>query len=321
VPRAVDTAMETDRPAKRTVRALWVERVATAAQEPPTDAPLYLTLPGAAGHDIQALIDADLLHQTETGALASGDVDKVVAVEFDHASIASLQTRFPGLRILEDRLENILHSTRLTVWPTGETKRFLRARVVNLDLNAGLTCEIQASQLRFPIVELVRKIAILHGEDVPLDWTLCLTLDARIHWGHEETQRIRGFLRRNFDRVPNFEDGTRFLLGTDVHGRLFGEDQVDFGALEHPVRQMILMSIVPKAIAYVVHENGWRIETIHNLTYGGEEGAAAMVTWIMSFRWDQRSSTDADIVYQESLDLIHSNCAAISANGRIAELP
>ena len=131
--RRVDDAMAADRPEKSTMRGLWVEEVQRLAGGD-TDVPLYLTMPGARGGDIQALIDAGIIDLTETNAVADPEKTRLVAVENSPQAIVELQRHFPGLKILQEPIESLLHSDKLTAWPEGEHKKFFRARVVNFDL-------------------------------------------------------------------------------------------------------------------------------------------------------------------------------------------
>lgn len=307
--------MADDRPEKQTVRALWAEAVNEAVRS--GNEPLYLTLPGAIGRDIEVLIERGLVRRAENGAIASSDLGKVVAVEFDGAAIAALQRRFPGLKILEDKIENILHSSRITAWPDRKTRSLFRASVVNLDLNAPFECRIEHDQLTFPLVELIRKIALIHGES-PTNWTLLLTLNARLHWGRDEASRLQRFLNGNFARDATFAKQSREWIGEAIYGELTSEGALEIAELDQSACQSILMTVVPKAIAYVVHRDGWRVETVQNLAYGGRAEIAPMVTWVMYFRWDPRASTDAEDVYRESLEAVHANAGVIRADGIIS---
>jgi hypothetical protein len=93
--------MAADRPEKATVRGLWVDEVQRVA-DGEHDVPLYLTMPGARGGDIQALIDAGVIDRTETTAIADPGRIRLVAVESSPQAVVELQSHFPGLKILQE---------------------------------------------------------------------------------------------------------------------------------------------------------------------------------------------------------------------------
>src|SRR5919106_1604391 len=148
--RPVDRAIQSDRPAKSTVRSLWLGELNTVAQlSHDPEVPLYLTLPGSEGRDILMMIQSGLIKQTEVGSIAEDDVDKVVAVEQDNSAIASLNRILPGLRIKEVQFRNLVRSEGPFSWPEGEDIRFCRALVVNLDLNQPLSAQLEGQDIIF----------------------------------------------------------------------------------------------------------------------------------------------------------------------------
>src|SRR5436190_18056504 len=112
--RRVDQAMEEDRPEKITIRKLWVDLVEVEQLNyERTDQPLYLTLSGAEGKDIAALCARGVLRTTEVGAVVPEDQNKIVAVEANAPAVLALQRKFPGLKIVESRIESLLRSPNL----------------------------------------------------------------------------------------------------------------------------------------------------------------------------------------------------------------
>lgn len=311
--------MAAQRPEKQTVRGLWVNEVRIAdGSEPPQSVPLYFTLPGAAGADIQALVDAGLIKLTETGAIADAERLRVVAVEHSPMAVVELQRRFPGLKILEQPLHSLLHSTSPVTWPVGEHKTLFRAQVVNLDLDSPLTAEVESGQLAFPILALVRKLATLHAVPPYVDWTLCLTLHGEVAWDCDCDKLACQFLAANFQNDPDFSDLARVVLGDDFH-RAISEDPSSVGVRDRPHadQQRLLMVLVPKRVASDVHREGWGVDTVENLRYGGTRKCAPMVTWILRFGWDVRASTQPEAVYHDALGRALRHRGNIDAEGNL----
>lgn len=300
--RPVDNAMAAERPEKQTIRELWVQEAKRLEAEwSPGDAPLYLTLPGERGGDIHAMAENGIIELAENGAIADAEQLKLVAVEGAPGAVVKLQTAFPGLKILEQPLGNLLHSTNPTTWPTREIKQVFRARVVNLDLNAPLEAKVQNQQIVFPVLELVQKVVVLHADE-PRDWTLCLTLHGEIVWTAQTEKMACLFLQSNFQRDEQFSEQARAALGDDLHATICGSpSKVGVRTMDADAQQRVLMVLVPKQIAFDAHTRGWSIDTVENLRYGGSGGRAPMVTWVLRFRWDARARTQPEELYREAL--------------------
>jgi hypothetical protein len=314
--RRVDDAMAAERPEKRTMRALWVEEVERLA-DGDSEVPLYLTMPGARGGDIQALIDADIVNLTETSALADPEKTRLVAVENSPQAIVELQRHFPGLKILQEPIESLLHSDKLTAWPEGEHKKFFRARVVNFDLQCSLEASIKQGQLWFPTLALVRKLAILHAEPA-LDWTLCLTLHGQVNWDSTSAEKACQFLATNFEKDATFAAHAKTMLGKTAFDAICEDpSSVHLSEFAPIDQQRLLMVLVPKKIAFDAHTHGWCVDTVENVRYGGSEERAPMVSWILRFAWDDRATTQADVVYRESLSRVLARRGHINLAGQL----
>lgn len=304
MPRSVDGAMAAERPEKQTVREIWVGEVEEHHEAPPPEpVPLYLTLPGAAGRDIAVLIERKLLTLTETGAIADAESMRVVAVEGSPVAAIELQTRYPGLKVLEQPLHGLLRSAGPFEFPRGEDRRFCRAQVVNLDFDKPLHGTVEQDQLAFQALALVAKLAKLHGDDPHVDWTLCLTLNADLEsWSQDVDTKACQFLAANFKADPEFSSLAEGLLGRDLHDRIIRDpDAVAIRDRSPEEQQRLLMVLVPKRIAHDVHGEGWRVETVENLRYGGSGDQTPMVTWVLRLTWDERSTTEPAVLYQEAL--------------------
>lgn len=313
--------MAGDRPEKKVVRDIWMEEVGRRddADVPPS-VPLYLTLPGASGGDIAAMIAEGLVPLEENGAIADPEQLRIVAVEQSPAAVVELQGRFPGLKVLGQPLDSLLRSTGPLRFPEGRDERLCRAQVVNMDLNQSLGGAIEQGQLVFPALALVRKFAILHANEPHVDWTLCLTLDACIQgWDAAIDRKACQFLSSNFGVDADFAEAARTLLGNALYEAIL-HDPNDASLLDRSPeeQQHILMVLVPKRIAHDAHPLGWHVDTVENLRYGGGQNRARMVTWVLRFTWDERASHDSHAVYREALRLALSRRGTIDGRGRLS---
>jgi hypothetical protein len=316
--RPVDRAMAEDRPEKLRIRTLWLEKlVAYRSSYPNDEVPLYLTLSGADGKDIEALVGAGIIRRTEVGAIVADDEGIAVAIESNSDAVWRLQRKFPGLKILGQQFDSLLRSSRLTAWPQGDDKKFCRARVVNLDLNLTVSFEDVDGELLFAPLQWIRKLCILHAEQ-RLDWCLLLTLHGEAAWESSETHSIATFLSENFGREPEYARGAKALIGAKLFDQIDSETIPAAKRLDIADQQKLLMIYVPKKIAHIAQEHGWRTETGHNLRYGGSRQRAPMVTWIIDFRWDSRVSSQPEALYRESLRNVFSGVGEIAPDGTLS---
>lgn len=308
--------MEEERPEKRAIRGLWLELLQQIdhpnLEVPP---PLYLTLSGALGMDIEFLAARGLVKKTETGAVHQDHYHKFIAVESSPTAVLALQRKFPGLKILEVSFINLVRSASPTAWPTGEHKDLCRARVINLDVNAGLVAVEDQGQVVFPLLTVVRKLCQVHALPSQLDWHLLLTIDGRINWTESVGRAVQAFLAENFRREAEFARAARELLGQGLYEQVNANAVRDCGLLSAGEQQAILMLLVPKKIVQLVHDQGWRLVTLKNLRYGGTANRAAMVTWMLHFTWDPRATRTPDAVYRDSLKSVLSGAGNISEDG------
>lgn len=317
-PRAVDRAMNDERPEKAIVRSLWLEKVQSYRANYPNDTvPLYLTLSGAEGRDIELLITTGVIRRTEVGGIVEEDQQLVVAIESNTTAVLRLQSKYPGLKILERSFQNLVHNTTLIAWPQGADIRLCQARVVNLDLNTALQFEQVDGELQFAPLQWIRKLCILHAEQ-RVEWSLLLTLHGEATWDSSETSLVTSFLTENFEREPAFAENAKKMLGDEKFSHIICGTTGAARNLPIPEQQKLLMLYVPKQIARVAHEFGWRVETLRNLRYGGSGSHAPMVTWIIDFRWDRRLSTRPDAIYRESLRLLLNGVGFIAEDGTIS---
>jgi hypothetical protein len=221
------------------------------------------------------------------------------------------------LKILDQSLEALLHSTGAFTWPRGEHHQLFRAQVVNLDLDEPLVATTQDGQLMFPSLALIRKVATLHAASPYVAWTLCLTLHGEVAWSDESDKLACSFLAENFARDQQFAVNARRVLGDTLFEVLTEKPRgARLRRRSRGDQRKALAVLVPKRIAFETHPLGWRVETVENLEYGG--GAhAAMATWIMRFEWDSRAGAQPDTVYRESLGSSLRRTGHIDAGGEL----
>jgi hypothetical protein len=309
--------MSAERIEKEAIRSLWLAAVKEVAKEhPETDVPWYLTLSGAEARDIQLLIDEGLLGLTEVRSIQEKDQHKVVAVENSNQAILELQKRLPGLKIKRAPFQNLIHGNDVFSWPEGDDVKYCRAHIVNLDLNdplRGITC---GGEVNFPVLSWIRKLCQLHSRAPRYNWTLCLTLHGEIVWPEEVNTWIKNFFAENLRREPDFATACREFLGEELVNQVTDGAPIDFCTLDREGQQKIIMVMVPKMIAKLVHIEGWKVSTQRNLSYG-QEGYAPMVTWIVRFTWSSHGSSQPDALYRTALKDIFSGAGVIAENGKI----
>jgi hypothetical protein len=314
--------MDEERPEKHVVRDLWGQLVQNKVGDYMDGGPpLYLTLCGAEGRDIETLVDRGVLQLTEVGSIVDEHRARVVAVESSMPAVARLKDKFPGLRVINEPFSNLLSGMEMTTWPKGENAKLWQSHVVNLDLNKALAALSREGQVIFPDVQLIEKIALLHSKEPTGDWWLCLTLNATINWADDVASGVQRFLAENFEAVPDFASAARQHLGDELYEAIVQAPPVELSELPAEDRQCVLMTLVPKKLSISALHHGWRVETSANIRYGGESGSAPMVTWIFKFCWDPRASTSPQLVYRESLLLIHDEVKVVATDGSISESP
>lgn len=312
--RPVDDAMAEDRPEKMQIRSMWIAEVEASDHAGPE--PVYLTLCGKSATEIEMLIERGLMTRSETGAITSGG-DRYVAVESSPDAVFYLQDKYPGLKILGQNIRDLLRSENFMTWPNKDMRKFVRAKIVNLDLNQSLGASVTKGQVRFADLEIVDKIARLHGHEEPLDWQLFVTLNAQINWKDPIATAVLTFLRENFLIEPRFEARCGEVLDEEVMDIIRTGDAARALQLDMPGAQQLLMAFVPKKVAHMAHAHGWLVSTERNLHYGGTGDAASMVTWMFRFTWDPRTASEPQQVYREALATVLEHAGRIDPDGSV----
>lgn len=316
--RAVDSAMAAGRRAKDVVRRKWIEEVRRLSEGANGDCPLYLTLPGAAGDEVQLLVDEGILETTAVGSIAEECQWKVVAIESSPPAVFALKQRFPGLLVREETVENLLRGGGPFSWPPEKDRVHCRAAVVNLDLNTALIGDAGQGLASLPVFPLIAKLAELHAIPPHLEWVLCLTLHGEAPWGEPLTSELCAFLKENFARSTEFKEQCRGVLGEEVFGLVLGATQWSLGQRSREDQQRALMAFVPKRIARDLHHRGWRLEEEANWMYGGTNEAAPMVTWVLRLIHDRRAIPTPDAVYRDSIKTILTRAGRIATDGTVS---
>lgn len=310
--------MSAERPAKSTIRDLWVDVVRRRKSGVGSNIPFYVTLPGAAGLDLKHLIDHGLIATTESGAIADKDNRRVIAVEKDSLAVLELQRSFPGLKILQSDIYSRLHGSSPIVFPTGQGKDPFIAAVINLDFNDSFLFRNGV----FPILEAVVKIATLQtAQSPPYDWTLLLTVQGEVRWPGDTQLAAQRFLAEQCTLCPPYDQGCKRLFGDPLYGRINAEPPVAMHICERVDQQHILMAFVPAQIIRRVYTMGWRVEVTHNLRYGGEAGnTAPMATWIMDFVRDPRAASTPHTVLTDGLGTVLQGAGRVTEDGDLVLL-
>ena len=316
--RPVDVAMKLDRPQKRVIRELWLNEVRRVnEQSKDDDMPLYLTLPGEEGRDIEVLAEAGIISLTPVHGIATSDKGRIVAVESSSEAILKLQEKFPALKIVRAPIHSLLRGDNPMRWPEGEDEKLCRARVINLDINQPLVAIEERTQIVFPLLEQVRKFAVIHSTPRPVNWLLLLTLHAECPWTRSVGLSVQEFLRENCEREPKFSEKLMALLGYDLFERINRLEVGNFAKLSKDQQQRVLLAFVPKKIISLVQQQCWFVNSHWGFRYGGRQRQAPMATWALGFTADIRATRTPDALYRESLRGIR--LGEITDNGSIRE--
>ena len=313
--RPVDTAMMHNRPEKKRIRRLWIDRIKeTNATGYSAEHPLYFTLPGSAGIEIDLLIENKIIRQTENGAIHPNDLHKIVALETSGKGVAELRRRYPGLNVLNMPVKNLVRGNNQSKFPDNSDEiKYCKAKIINLDLNEPLKVEA-SEEILFPVIEWIKKFSLLHKED-KIDWVLCLTLHGELLWDAGVNTLILDFLKDNCDHDDIFREKLGALLGSEITQAIF-ENTVDLTRIETCEMQKIAMVLIPKLLVQHSTAQGWVVNTIHNYSYSGGNGAP-MVTWIIDFRLDAQATSRSVTEYKQGIRNIFSQIGHITQEGEV----
>lgn len=313
----VHLAMDSERPAKQVVRSWWVQLAAERIDEARSSGrPLYLTLPGG-GHDIRALLDAGVIERNESGGIADGDRDLVIAIERNAMAATVIRQQFPNITTHPVPVSDFLAGDNAVTYPEGRRRKHARAALVNLDLNGSYSVDEDGSNVE---LRWITKFAHLHGRsgDAPAcSWVLCLTLNA---------SRVDGDAGRVDDQVG-------FLLEQATHSPVLSALISDLAPWVRAPKyrfsqesdssriQRLLMLLVPVKLATLFPSLGWRVTCLRVGLYGHDsEETAPMVTFVIGV---DPSATSVSRPHESAAETHHSlgKCAVVvSADGSTSPL-
>jgi hypothetical protein len=316
--RPVDAAMAEERPAKQRIREIWVNEVRQQKATTAPELPFYLTLSGAAGLDIQRLIEEEVIVTTESGAIADTDNERVISVERDSLAVLEIARRFPGLKIIEGDIFNELRGASPIRYPEErEKRRIYQATVINLDLTRPLTYD--DNRENFPQLEGIIKLADIHRSEGYVDWRLLLTFQGGIYWSTEVQQNVQSFLIEYSQAHADIGMCVNKVLGEDVYTMLQAGQHINLAEIETEAQQSFVMLFVPLYLIVKLTSQGWLVEVTHSIRYGGEAdtGTAPIVTWAIRLRHDIRTPLT---LVNESLTTLSTSCARIDIEGNFIKL-
>jgi hypothetical protein len=313
----VTAAMQEPRAAKDSMRKMWVELVLEEVPTADDEVPLYLTLSGAEGLDVAALVAAGVIEVTETGAIAEKSAGLIVAVESSSKAEVAIKTKFPGLEVINAPIQSVMSGLGQTRYPIGDPLRAAKATIINLDFNQSLEVLTRNDQLDLWLIQLLKKVAQVHADPDPTRWFLLLTLNCTINWDQAASLLVAMYLRANALSSSSFATHLRSLVGEGHYNEIQDDDSIDFRNWPSDDQQKLLLAFVPKRIAFETHHHGWVVRTRNAVRYGGEANTAPMASWILEFVPDKRASSVKHQLYTESIELCIRTTQVIDADGNV----
>lgn len=316
--RAIDDAMGLDCPAKDFLRKRWVDLVRQFKDAGLSDGGfLYLSLPGKHGRDIQALIDSEILEVTETGALTEESQDLVAAVESNGRAVVELQRKYSGLKIYEKSIHDLLRGGKLTTFPDGRDKRFAGARIINLDFDKPVHDDPDNPEKRFPVVNLIKKIGLLHKEEGHATWALCITFNSTLQWAASSIKEARSLIVENIHTHSEFRDMLSECLGEEALVKI-EEDEGFFDAMNDlDFSQRFLSAFIPKRLGYELLDQKWLISVSECYRYYSPNGAP-MASWVFVLKCpEEDGEVNKLTIYRKNVLSILRKFLFIDEDGRV----
>ncbi|QDW29019.1 hypothetical protein FFF93_003925 [Arthrobacter sp. KBS0702] len=270
--RAIDLAMASASESKNYIRSRWIQEI-NRRRVGHDSGVLYVTLCGAHGLDISALIDAGVIGLTENDSIAAADAGLVVAYEKNMPAVAAVKRKFPGLKVVESDIHEKLRVGALFASPSREDKQIFRAPVINLDYDGNVRIQDGKS----PFVEAAVRLAEFHASDMK-SWSLLITANASISWDEDGQKWAKSFLSQYLEE--------ELVLSQKVQSdvRFLAED-CDLRQVDFDVQQYIVSIFLPLRLADDLVSRHWLVSPSSVFVYSGG-GGAPMVSWILSIDHD-----------------------------------
>ncbi|GGM99680.1 hypothetical protein GCM10011609_42570 [Lentzea pudingi] len=312
--------MELSRPAKITIRQWWLASVRAHDKAALANGvPLYLTLPGQHGLDIKLLIDEGVIRTTEAGPIVAADASRIVAIESNMMACGLLRKKIPGLSVRQENISGMLSWNFPDVFPDSKNKKQFRAAVVNLDFNQSLKMHPDGT---IPVLNAIDKIARIHEGDInrpPIDWTLCLTLNADLICTPQQRGEQAAFIA---DQVFDCPD---LMLWVETHLR----DQLDeleqkpevLDSWDKAIVQRLLMVLVPLRIIQLACARGWRVNCQYVAGYGEHPQETPMVTFVINFEWNDTGRVTPAQTSKTCREQLPAAMCRVLGDGSVEHLP
>jgi hypothetical protein len=309
-PRDIDTAMAEVRPAKLVVRRKWI-RVCRDWRSRSTHEPLYVTLPGSDGHDIEMLIAEGLLPVLENDAIDDKAAGLVVAVEKDVRAAGALRARFPGLKVVPRDITTELRIQRPISDLSREVKQYGRGLVINLDFTAPLTV---SDDEKYPLLELVGRLGDLHRYPTVQDWTLLLTLNAGT-----QVWPVAACIRHARTLQEMIRDSSALESWWQKYGRelspvVAGTELYRVWTVEQ--QQYLVLALVPLLLLGRLTATHWNPTVRWAAAYGERDRhQAPMVTWIIDVTYDPQACAEPIGQRREFVEPLSRVVGKLDGNG------
>lgn len=314
--RPIDKAMFCNQPEKNFMRRLWVDEIQKIEEDGYNENfPLYLTMPGITGGELELLLERGILNRTETGAICEEDFHKIVALESSSNVQVELRRKYPGLNILQMPVQSLIRGDNQRKFPDNKNEiNYCKARVINLDLNEPIGVEESRDELSISVIQWIKKFCVFHKE-AEIDWSLYLTLHGDLIWNSNVNTQVIKFLVDNCNNDEEFKSLLKSHLGDDITQSIF-DGQIDFTTIDRGEKQKVAMVLIPKLLVKFAVNEGWIIETILNYAYEGGNGAP-MVTWIFKFHLDNEATSRSLTEYINGIRNIFHKIGFINRDGEL----
>lgn len=319
--RPIDSSMAINRPEKIKIREEWGNIALTElSMLSGKHRPLYVTLSGAEGKDIEVLIQNGVLKRTENGAISSDDQWKVIAIEKNGPAASELRSKYPGLDIRNDDVINLIHGCSETSFPNRGDDNFnlWTAQIINLDYNSRFEGKLENGRGLYEIAQTLKKISAIQHEMKNSRWSILLTLNANIELTQSCWSEVKQTLNDNLTSVDKFKEDFSKILPLDAGGRV-NCDLLCKIKTDATLQQKLIVALVPKFFMQKIRDHRWEVSEIKSFVYGNNtSGRARMSSWVITLQKPDQVKSD-DQCYSENVSKILSNCFQIQDDGTLVD--